>query len=193
MNYIKEVFAKYDKTTIRVYQAYCQEIAEEAVKLQHFGEHYNFHRMTWVKPSFLWMMYRSNWGTKKNQEFVLALDIDQKSFMQLLRQAVLTSPETSSGMDWEKAFSETAVYCQWDTDRGINGNPLQRAAIQIGLKEHILQDFFANAICRIEDMTPQIRKWNMLRKRNQLKMKDLPAEKLFPVNDRIIRKNLDMQ
>ncbi|MDE6005319.1 MAG: DUF4291 domain-containing protein [Oscillospiraceae bacterium] len=192
MKYIKEVFASYSKSTIRVYQAFCQEIAEEAVKLQKFGESYNFHRMTWVKPSFLWMMYRSNWATKKNQEYILALDIYQESFLKLLSQAVLTAPETCSGKDWEKAFSETAVYCQWDSDRSLNGNALQRGAIQIGMKGSAMEEFLEIGICKITDMTPQVRKWNILRKNNKLKAKDLPVEKLFPVQDRKIRKNLDM-
>lgn len=192
MKYIKEVFASYHKSTIRVYQAYCQEIAEEAVRLQRFGEHYNFHRMTWVKPSFLWMMYRSNWGTKKNQEHILALDVYQESFLKLLSQAVLTAPETCSGTEWERAFSETAVYCQWDSDRSLNGNALQRGAIQIGMKGSAMEEFLKDGICRIEDITPQVQKWNALRKCNKLKAKDLPAEKLFPVQDKTIRKKLDM-
>ena len=192
MQYQKEVFAVYNAGTIRVYQAYCPEIADEAVKLQHFGEHFNFHRMTWIKPSFLWLMYRSNWGTKKNQEHILALDIRKESFLELLRQAVLTSPETCEGQAWEKSFSETAVYCQWDSDRNLRGNPLPRGAIQIGMKEQALEQFLANGIVKITDMTPQVRKWNTARKKNQLSPKELPTEKLFPVTDKAIRKNLDM-
>ena len=60
MEYIKEVFAQYDRKCIRVYQAYNPMIAKEAVALQRFGESFNVNRMTWIKPSFLWMMYRSN-------------------------------------------------------------------------------------------------------------------------------------
>ncbi|WP_216092858.1 DUF4291 family protein [Candidatus Marithrix sp. Canyon 246] len=26
--------------------------------------------MTWIKTNFLWMMYRSEWGTKQGQETV---------------------------------------------------------------------------------------------------------------------------
>ena len=55
MEYIKEVFAQYDNQCIRVYQAYHPMIAQEAVQLQTFGEHFNINRMTWIKPSFLWM------------------------------------------------------------------------------------------------------------------------------------------
>ena len=71
MEYIKEIYAQYDKHCIRIYQAYNQSIAEEAIKLQTFGNNFNVNRMTWIKPSFLWMMYRSNWGTKKNQEYIV--------------------------------------------------------------------------------------------------------------------------
>ncbi len=62
MEYIKEVFAQYDRRCLRVYQAYNPVIAKEAVALQTFGENFNVNRMTWIKPSFLWLMYRSNWG-----------------------------------------------------------------------------------------------------------------------------------
>jgi hypothetical protein len=31
--------------------------------------------MTWIKPSFLWMMYRCGWGAKEGQESVLVVEI----------------------------------------------------------------------------------------------------------------------
>lgn len=65
MTYIKEVFAQYDSQYIRIYQAYNPTIAKEAISLQTFGENFNTNRMTWIKPSFLWLMHRSHWGTKK--------------------------------------------------------------------------------------------------------------------------------
>lgn len=194
MEYIKEVFAKYDKKCIRVYQAYNRTIAEEALALQTFGENFNLNRMTWIKPSFLWLMYRSNWGTKKNQEYILALDIYQDKFNSLLEKAVLTSPDSVlfDGNQWEKAFDSTTVYCQWDNDRNVNGNAMNRAAIQIGLKGDTLRDFLDTAIYRIEDMTPLVRKWNEQRKKGRLNAKELPSECLYPVRDRLIRKRLDM-
>lgn len=194
MEYIKEVFAKYDKKCIRVYQAYNSAIAEEALALQTFGDNFSLNRMTWIKPSFLWLMYRSNWGTKKNQECILALDIYQDKFNSLLEKAVLTSPDSMlfDGNQWEKAFGETTVYCQWDPDRNINGNAINRAAIQIGLKSDILRDFLDTGIYRIEDMTPLVRKWNEQRKKGRLNAKELPSECLYPVKDKLIRKKLNM-
>lgn len=194
MEYIKEVFAQYDRQCLRVYQAYNPTIAKEAIALQRFGENFNLNRMTWIKPSFLWMMYRSNWGTKKNQECILALDIYQEKFEELLQKAVLTSPDSSdyTGSQWEKAFQETTVYCQWDPDRNINGNAIHRAAIQIGLKGSTLRDFLDMGIYQIEDMTPLVKKWNEQRKNGKLNSKNLPIEKIYPIKDKKIRNRLNM-
>lgn len=194
MKYEKEIFAKFDRQCIRIYQAYNPAIAGEAIKLQTFGESFNVNRMTWIKPSFLWMMYRSNWGAKKNQECILAIDIYREAFDEMLKRAVLTSPDSQSfsGSEWEKAFDETTVYCQWDPDRSINGSAINRAAIQIGLKGITLRDFLDEGICRIEDLTPQVRKWNEQRKNNKLTTEKLPVEKIYPVDDIAVRKRLNM-
>ncbi len=194
MNYTKEIFACYDKQCIRIYQAYNEIIAKEAVKLQTFGDSWNFNRMTWIKPSFLWMMYRSNWGTKKNQNNILAIDIYREKFDELISKAVLTSPDSKlfDGSDWEKAFTETSVYCQWDPDRNINGDAINRAAIQIGLKGCLLKDFAETGIKSITDITPLVKKLNDERKRGKLSAKNLPKEKLYEIKDLKIRKRLDM-
>ena len=68
INNKRRILANYNKTTIRVYQAYNNKIADEALKLGKYGDSFKMDRMTWIKPSFLWMMYRSGWGTKINQE-----------------------------------------------------------------------------------------------------------------------------
>jgi len=194
MNYVKEIFAHYDRHCIRVYQAYCPSIAKEAIALQTFGKNFNINRMTWIKPSFLWMMYRSHWGTKKDQECILALDIYQSKFNELLQKAVLTSPDSTSctGLQWEKAFHETTVYCQWDPDRNVNGGAIHRAAIQIGLKGSTLRDFLDTGIHHIEDFTPLVRKWNDQRKNGKLNLKNLPEEKIYPIKDKTIRNKLTM-
>src|SRR4051794_29690087 len=44
--------------------------------------------MSWVKPNFLWMMYRSGWGAKEGQEVTLALRLRRQFFDALLAQAV---------------------------------------------------------------------------------------------------------
>ena len=58
----RKIYALFDNDTIRVYQAYNAEIAEEALRLGTFGSHFSLTRMTWIKPSFLWMMYKQDNG-----------------------------------------------------------------------------------------------------------------------------------
>ncbi len=195
MEYIREVFAQYDKQCIRVYQAYNPVIAKEAIQLQTFGENFNINRMTWIKPSFLWMMYRSNWGAKKDQECILALDLYQTKFNEFLSRAVLTSPDSKNctGLQWRQALDEATVYCQWDPDKNISGKAINRAAIQIGLKGSTLMEFLNTAICRIEDLTPLVRKWNEQRKNGNLKAENLPSEKIYPIKDTAIRNRLGMK
>ena len=60
-----EIRAVYTQDSIRVYQAYSDFIADDAVKNGRFGAGFKIERMTWIKPSFLWMMYRCGWAEKK--------------------------------------------------------------------------------------------------------------------------------
>ena len=54
--------------TIIVYQAYRNSIADYAITHQQFGgPDYSFTRMSWIKTSFLWMMFRSGWAEKEGQ------------------------------------------------------------------------------------------------------------------------------
>jgi len=69
----RQVRAQYDENTIAVYQAYSPEIAEPALAAGTFVEPFGMHRMTWIKPSFLWMAYRSGWATKPGQTVVLRI------------------------------------------------------------------------------------------------------------------------
>ena len=54
----RQIRATFDDDTITVYQAYCPEIANAAVAAGTFVAPWSSDRMTWIKPSFLWMMYR---------------------------------------------------------------------------------------------------------------------------------------
>jgi len=53
VNELYEIRADYDATSVVVYQAYSDAIAEPALKAQRFVTPFSFRRMTWVKPSFL--------------------------------------------------------------------------------------------------------------------------------------------
>jgi len=68
--------------------AYRPTTGHFAAKHKSFGKDFSYSRMSWVKPNFLWMMYRSGWGIKDNQEVTLALRISRAFFDSLLADAV---------------------------------------------------------------------------------------------------------
>ena len=51
-----EIRAAFDASTLVVYQAYRPEIALPAVAHQRFVPPFSLGRMTWIKPSFLWIV-----------------------------------------------------------------------------------------------------------------------------------------
>ena len=164
----KEIRAVYDAETIRVYQAYNRVIAEEAVRLGTFGPHFSMNRMTWIKPSFLWMMYRCGWAEKENQEHVLAIDITRRGFDAALRQAVASSYRPECGMtmeQWQAAVQCSDVRVQWDPEKDVAGQNLPYRSIQLGLRGKIVQDYVQDWIVHITDITEQVQMLN--RRRNE--------------------------
>lgn len=150
------MLVKYDDEVIRVYQAYNNQIADEAIRLGTFGSCFKMERMTWIKPSFLWMMYRSGWATKKDQERVLAIDIKRDGFNIILKNAVLSSFDKEiydNYDDWKALLMNSEVRCQWDPDRDIYGNALENRAIQLGLKGSIVDKYINEWIVKITDIT----------------------------------------
>src|SRR5579859_4152585 len=91
--HLHEIRADYDAATITVYQAYGDPIADAAVAANRFVPPFSLNRMTWIKPSFLWLMERSDWGRKPGQERILAVRITRDGWESALSQAVLTGYE----------------------------------------------------------------------------------------------------
>ncbi|KAM7192934.1 protein of unknown function (DUF4291) domain containing protein [Naviculisporaceae sp. PSN 640] len=96
----KQIRALYDAETITVYQAYSAEIANAAVQAQKLNASPKFRvdsRMTWIKPSWGWMLYRAGYSYKdKGQERILALRMRHGDFLALLRGGVLTTHAPST-------------------------------------------------------------------------------------------------
>lgn len=190
----RRILASYTHDTIRVYQAYNRHIAEEAVRLGTFGSHFGMHRMTWIKPSFLWMMYRCGWAEKdSNQECVLAIDLSREGFDTILRNAVLSSFHEdiyATQAQWQERRNAAEIICQWDPDRDPFGNPLPRRAIQLGLRGGMVQHYVQDWICGVTDITAQVKAWKL--RRDAGEDLHLPEECEYPVSDEI-RKLLGMQ
>ena len=177
-----EVRAVFTNDTIRVYQAYNRLIAEEAVRLGTFGKKFNMNRMTWIKPSFLWMMYRCGWADKENQECVLAIDIQREGFDQLMKKAVSTSYQEKifgSQSYWQYQLKTSDVICQWDPERDVYGNPLAYRSIQLGLRGEILKKYVNEWIVSIEDITEYVLELKKMRDRKQDISEFLPKESVY--------------
>ncbi len=183
-----EIRAKFDRDTIVMYQAYSDSIADPAIKYQKFVEPFSFTRMTWIKPSFFWLMHRTNWAQKskkKEQKRILAVHIKRSCWEKALSLGVLTSPESihGSGKKWEENFKNAKVHVQWDTERSQKGAPLSYYSIQVGLSRHIITEYVEDWIVKIEDLTSLVHKLNKLRKEGSKHFsKHLPAEKVYPVS-----------
>src|SRR5687767_2393812 len=86
----RQVRARHDDRIVRVYQAYDDAIADAALAAGTFRPPFRRGRMTWIKPSFTWMMYRSGWGTKPDQVRVLGIDLLRRGFDAALAQACVS-------------------------------------------------------------------------------------------------------
>lgn len=155
-----EIRAVYTQDTIRVYQAYNRTIADEAVSSGTFGSHFKRDRMTWIKPSFLWMMYRCGWGTKENQECVLAVDMKREAFDYLVKNAVLSTYQEqihTNYNEWKEQIHCSEIRCQWDPERDIYGNPLEYRSIQLGLRGEAVRKYVEEWIVHIADISDYVR------------------------------------
>ena len=187
--------ALYDDNTITIYQAYNNAIADPAVKHKTFVPPFKVERMTWVKPSFLWMMYRSGWATKENQECILAIKIKREGFEWALANAVLAHHDhTLHGefKTWQKALKITPVRIQWDPEKDIRLQPLPYRSIQIGLSGIAVEKYIKEWITDIEDVTASCKHIHQLITNDKLEEANalLPTEKFYPIPDQIAR-NID--
>ncbi len=190
---MRKINALYDDGTVRVYQAYRDEIADEALELGTFGSHFKKTRMTWIKPSFLWMMYRAGWAEKEGQERILAINITKDGFLTILKNSVLSHyyrKVYEKAEEWEQDKRNYSGRCQWDPERDIFGNPLEYRAIQLGLKDEIVESYIKKWIVNIEDITPMVRKIKKMRDEGKDIKEYLPVEKEFRIENPEIIKRL---
>ncbi len=152
----RHVLAQFDDETVLVYQAYRPAIGQFAAAHGVLGGEFSYSRMSWVKPNFLWMMFRSGWGTKPDQEVTLALRVRRAFFDGLLAAAVPSSwapEEFATEAEWSKAVARSAVRLQWDPDHNPAGAKLERRAIQLGLRGEVLEAFGRRELLEVIDLT----------------------------------------
>lgn len=147
---------EWDEEGVFFYQAFNTSIADWAVENQKFGgPDFNPQRMTWIKPSFAWVLYRAGYGHKdKNQARILKIKLPHHAVAELLSRCI------TSSLKHDRENVEGRI--QWDPARSLlrseGGEPGRDAclyggrAIQIGMKGDLSRYYVEQALS-IEDVT----------------------------------------
>ena len=180
-----QIRAVYDSRTIRVYQAYRNEIADAALAHGTFvSPPFSLSRMTWIKPSFLWMMYRADWGFKDSgQSRILAIDISREGFEWALKNACLSHPDPSmTREEWAEFKSRHPVRIQWDPERDLHLQPLPYRSLQMGLEGEAAQRYVGEWIVAIDEVTPLAHRiFHLVEEgRTDEAKASLPQEQVYP-------------
>jgi hypothetical protein len=193
----QRIIAHQTDDKIVVYQAYNSNIADYALQTQTLGGvHFSYNRMSWIKPNFLWMMYRCGWATKENQERVLAIWIDKSVFEDILSGAIFSSYQTDYYNDqeaWKQELAQKEVRLQWDPDHDPYGNKLSRRAIQLGMKGNVLKQFGQYKIDLIEDITSFVREQKVFVDKRQLDKLIIPEEEVFQPRNEALYKQFGIE
>ncbi len=179
-----------------VYQAFNPHISEFAVRHQRFGgSHYKFTRMSWIKPNFLWMMYRAGWAAKEHQQQILAIEISKAHFISLLEQAVHSTFKEAVYGDhtaWKDKVASSSVRLQWDPDHDPHGEKISRRAVQLGLRGDVLKQFATDWIVSIEDITPFVKEQKALLDAKRMDELSVIKETVLSIDNEAIIQKLEL-
>ena len=183
----RHILAQHTGDAVVVYQAYRPAVGLYAARYKHFGGEFSLSRMSWIKPNFLWMMYRSGWGSKEGQEVTLAVWIRRVAFDEILQQAVPSTFAAAVYADeaaWKRAVLQSAVRLQWDPDHTPTGGAVARRAMQLGLRGEVLARYARDWIIDIEDISDFVAEQRALVQMGDYARLITPREAIYLVHDR---------
>lgn len=192
----RHILAHVNDEAIVVYQAYHPDIGLFAAKHNYFGGAFSYNRMSWIKPNFLWMMYRSGWGTKPNQEVTLAVWLKRAFFETVLEAAVPSSYDRSlyqAREEWKVAVAASDVRLQWDPDHDPAGNKVERRAIQLGLRGETLRAYGRDAIVEVEDISDFVARQRENARPSAYSALMVPEEHIYVPHQERIRERLSLE
>jgi hypothetical protein len=191
----RHILAQFDDQSIIVYQAYNSTIGRYAAEHGKFGGEFSYSRMSWVKTNFLWMMYRSGWGTKENQEVTLALRLRRPFFDSLLAHAIPSTWDRglfATNEEWSQAVSQSSVRLQWDPDHHPSGASLDRRAIQLGLRGPVLESFGKNELLEVIDLSEFVAEQRSLLSSGGVSALSIPRERIYHPTDPTLAAKLQL-
>jgi hypothetical protein len=183
---VRQVRAVYTPETITVYQSYPVPIALAAARAGRFVPPFKRDRMSWLRPSFMWMMYRCRWATADGQDRVLAVEMTREGFEWALAHSCLGQYDHTFHPDreqWTQALKESPVRIQWEPERSLALTPLPYRSLQVGLGVDVIDKFVQEWTVGITDVThlarrigEQVRRGDEHRARSML-----PNEMPYPL------------
>ncbi|MFB7644942.1 MULTISPECIES: DUF4291 domain-containing protein [unclassified Streptomyces] len=184
----EQIRALHTESTVTVYQAYDPGLGLPAARDGRFPATWKRERMTWVKPSFLWMMYRSGWGMKEGQRTVLAVEIRRDGFDWAVEHACLSHYARElhgEPGDWKRELKRAPARVQWDPERDLHLRALPYRSLQLGLVGEAVRRYADEWIVGIRDVTPLAHRVHALVRDGQLDAARamLPAERVYPAAD----------
>ena len=153
--------ADYDDEGVYLYQAYSDDIAEYSLAHQRLGgPSFDPARMTWAKPSFGWLLYRSGYGRKHGQHRLLRFKVPHEALGLILAQChCVDTNKATRGTVQRTEGAGGGGRVQWDPERDLmvpDGREpramLRRRAIQIGMAGRLSEQYVASIVA-ISDFT----------------------------------------
>lgn len=126
--------------------------------------------MTWVKPSFAWVLYRSGYASKHNKH-AFKIKISHESLAHILEQCKCKEGGGSHGR------------VQWDPARDLHSSApngreprkmLKQRAIQIGMGGPLSQ-YYTEHIISIQDVTELAKQVQQVHKKTKNEDKEHPV------------------
>ncbi|OII70381.1 MULTISPECIES: DUF4291 domain-containing protein [unclassified Streptomyces] len=189
----RRIRAVHTDTTVTVYQAYSPALGLPAARDGRFPPAWKRDRMTWIKPSFLWMMYRCGWGLKEGQQTVLAVEIRREGFDWALRHACLSHYVRGLHTDrasWQRELRRAPARVQWDPERDLRLQPLPYRSLQLGLTGEAARRYADEWTVSIRDVTPLAREVHALVRGGDLAAAGrlLPVEEPYPADGGLLHR-----
>lgn len=186
----RRIYAAYDDDGIYVYQAFKPSTVKAAQAKGTFGAGFSMERMTWIKPSFGWMLYRSGYATKTRQEAILKIKLSHEGFLTILRESVETAynPRIYQNEDaWRAALKASAVRHQWDPERYLTlGKHPNRRAIQIGIRGWVVERYVNEWIIGLEEVA-ELAHAIKAAEESGGEFPPVPEERVYPVDADLVR------
>ena len=183
----KQIYAAYDDEGLYIYQAFKPKTVANAVAKGTFGAGFNTNRLTWIKPSFAWVLQRTQYATKHRMNAIARIKLSHEGWLHILGQAVPTQFDSNrykNEEEWQQALETAIVIHQWDPERSLTGQKLDRAAIQVGMRSETLSLRYVNEwILGIEDVTDLAQEIGAVARDTNQTLPEVPEERVYPVSE----------